>query len=212
MPQALRPPAEIPLFPIPGCILLPGEHLPLNVFEPRYLNMIDDAMRAERFIGIVQPSGTGPRERPGLAPIGCAGVIASHNETEDGRYLIVLQGVVRFALTGEAERATPYRLGLADYAPFTGDLTPQALSPGIDRARFLDLLVRFFDHAGLEADWESLKAAPLASIADKVAMAAPFDAAAKQALLEAGDADDRVRTLSAMMSLALDSSGDLPGA
>lgn len=212
MTQALRPPAELPLFPISGCILLPGEHLPLNVFEPRYLNMIDDAMAGPGFIGIVQPAGRGAKDKPDLERIGCAGVIASHNETEDGRYLIVLQGVIRFSLSGEAARATPYRLGQADYAPFAADLTPQALAPQIDRARFLGLLERFFDHAGLEADWDSLKQAPLTRIADKVAMAAPFDAAAKQALLEAPDATDRLRTLSAMMSLALDSSGDRPGA
>lgn len=212
MTQALRPPAELPLFPIRGCILLPGEHLPLNVFEPRYLNMIDDAMAGHRYIGIVQPAATGPKDKPDLERIGCAGVIASHNETEDGRYLLVLQGVMRFVLSGEAVRATPYRLGRADYAPFAADLTPHALSPQIDRARFLDLLARFFTHAGLEADWDSLSQAPLTSIADKVAMAAPFDAAGKQALLEAPDAIDRLRTLSAMMSLALDAPGDLPGA
>lgn len=212
MNKALRPPEELPLFPIRGCILLPGEHLPLNVFEPRYLNMVDDAVAAHGFLGIVQPRRDGPRDRPRLEAVGCAGRIASHAETEDGRYLIVLEGVARFALAAEIDRPTPYRLARADYAPFAGDLAAPAGQAGIAREDFLALLQRFFAHAGLEADWESLSGAPLTRIADKVAMAAPFDAAAKQALLEAPDPVARLRTLSAMMSLALDTSGGHPGA
>lgn len=206
MTQGIRPPARLPLFPIRGCILLPGEHLPLNVFEPRYLNMVDDAMAGDRFLGIIQTGEGGTPERPALERIGCAGLIASHSETEDGRYLIVLQGVVRFAVSAESDEPAPYRVAHADYAPFGGDLTPQALSPEINRAAFLALLKRFFAHAGLDADWDSLSDAPLSTIADKVAMAAPFDAAGKQALLEAPDPTARIRTLSAMMSLALDHS------
>lgn len=208
MTQGLKPPAHLPLFPIRGCILLPGEHLPLNVFEPRYLNMVDDAMAGDRFIGIIQSAESSVPEKPALETVGCAGLIASHSETEDGRYLLVLQGVVRFDLRGELEEPAPYRTGRADYARFAGDLTPQALSPQINRAAFLGLLKRFFSHAGLEADWDSLSEAPLSTIADKVAMAAPFDAAGKQALLEVPEATARIRTLSAMMSLALDHSGN----
>lgn len=208
MTQGLKPPAELPLFPIRGCILLPGEHLPLNVFEPRYLNMVDDALAGDGFLGIIQPAGTGSGESPPLESVGCAGVVASHSETDDGRYLIVLQGVIRFDLAAELDRRTPYRVGRADYARFAGDLTPQALAPQIDRAAFLDLLKRFLRHAGLEADWDSIAQAPLTAIADKVAMAAPFDPDAKQALLEAEDASARLKTLAAMMSLALDLSGE----
>ncbi|WP_270373780.1 LON peptidase substrate-binding domain-containing protein [Marinicauda sp. Alg238-R41] len=210
MTHGIQPPAQIPLFPIRGCILLPGEHLPLNVFEPRYLNMVDDAMAGDRYLGIVQPSNSGPREKPELCSIGCAGVIASRNETEDGRYLIVLQGVIRFDISAEAEPLTPYRVAHANYARFGGDLTPQALSPEVDRESFLSLLARFFDHMGLDADWESLAQAPVSTIADKVAMAAPFDADAKQALLEAVDPPARIATLASMMSLTLDASGDPP--
>lgn len=210
MTFGIQPPAQIPLFPIRGCILLPGEHLPLNVFEPRYLNMVDDAMAGDRYLGIVQPSGSGPAEKPELCSTGCAGVIASRNETEDGRYLIVLQGVIRFDIATEPDRLTPYRVAQADYTRFGGDLTPQALSPDIDRESFLSLLARFFEHTGLDADWESLAHAPVSSIADKVAMAAPFDADAKQALLEAIDSTARISTLASMMSLTLDASDDPP--
>ena len=178
--------------------------MPLNVFEPRYLNMVDDAMAGSRFLGIIQPRGAGGGERPALEKTGCAGMIASHSETQDGRYLIVLQGVMRFDLAGELDEPSPYRIARPDYSAYGGDLTPEALAPGVERQDFLDLLKRFFAHTGLEADWDSLKEAPVAAIADKVAMVAPFDAPAKQALLEARDARERIDTLSAMMNLVLD--------
>jgi len=204
MTEGIEPPVEIKLFPIRGCILLPGEPLPLNVFEPRYLNMIDDAMDGDRYIAIVQPVEGGTSEQPALAPIGTAGRIASFAETEDGRYLIVLEGVMRLRVVRELEMAAPYRVAQADYAGFEQDLTPGRLAPGVDREAFLSLLKAFFDTAGLQADWDSVERAPLTAIADKVAMAAPFDAVAKQALLEAADPGERVSALAAMMSEHLD--------
>ena len=206
MTDPARPPATLPLFPIRGCILLPGEALPLNVFEPRYLNMLDDAMAAEGWLGIIQPRESGPSERPDLQPVGCAGRVASFKETEDGRYLIVLEGVSRFRLAGEGDAPTPYRVAKVDYKPFEHDADARPLGAADDHAGFHTLLRRFFDYAGLKADWDSIEQAPATLVADKVAMAAPFDAAAKQALLEAEDSRTRLKLLTAMMSEALDPS------
>ncbi|MGY6531423.1 LON peptidase substrate-binding domain-containing protein [Glycocaulis sp.] len=205
-------PAEIPLFPIRGCILLPGEALPLNVFEPRYLNMIDDVMAGNGWLGMIQPRETGPRDRPDLEGVGTAGKIATFSETGDGRYLIVVKGVSRFALKGEAETLTPYRVAKADYTPFRADFE-SAPPHGEEQARtrFLTLLRRFFDHAGIEADWPSIERAPLNAIAGKVAMACPFDPASKQALLEARDLPERQRLLTGMMAAALDEAGSHSG-
>ncbi len=204
MTDGIEPPADLKLFPIRGCILLPGEALPLNVFEPRYLNMIDDAMDGDRYVAIVQPTEGGSSERPALASIGTAGRIASFSETDDGRYLIVLEGVTRFRIAEELDAPAPYRIARADYGGFEPDLSPQPLAPGVDRDAFLRLLRDFFASAGLQADWDSVERAPLTAVADKVAMAAPFDPVAKQALLEAADPAERVSTLAAMMSEHLD--------
>lgn len=212
MSARITPPATLPVFPIRGCILLPGEALPLNVFEPRYLNMIDDVMAGEGWLGMVQPRATGPRERPDLEAVGTAGRVATFSETGDGRYLIVVKGVTRFALAGEAASQTPYRVAHADYTPYPHDTGPAAREAGEDEcARFLTLLRRFFDHAGIEADWPSIERAPLNAITGKVAMACPFDPASKQALLEARDLPERQRLLTGMMAAALDEAGSHSG-
>ncbi|AZU05399.1 peptidase S16 [Glycocaulis alkaliphilus] len=198
-------PDTLPLFPIRGCILLPGEALPLNVFEPRYLNMVDDAMSGNGFIGMIQPRETGPRDHPDLERVGTAGRIAKHSETTDGRYLIVLVGVSRFTLTAQPHMKTPYRVGRADYTGFERDIDgPEADDPGADRAGFLALLKRFFQHAGIDADWASMDHAPLSAITGKVAMAAPFDAACKQALLQASRPCVRRELLATLMEGALE--------
>jgi len=204
MTEGVEPPGEMPLFPIRGCILPPGEHLPLNVFEPRYLNMIDDAMAGDRYIGMIQPAEGGTAEFPALERVGTAGRIVSHSETEDGRYLLVLAGVMRFRIGEELKRLTPYRMARVDYRGFERDLDPQPLANGEAQARFLSRLRRFFALTGLEADWDSLERAPLNAVVDKVAMAAPFDADAKQALLTAPTPADRAERLSAFMDAALD--------
>ena len=205
------PPRDIPLFPIRGCILPPGEHLPLNVFEPRYLNMVDDARAGDGVIGIVQPRDEGPRDRPALEPVGGLGRIESYDETEDGRYLIVLAGLARFRVIEELDAPTPYRTARVDYAEFEDDLRPRPLADPADRSAFLDLLRRFFDQQGVEADWPSIEHAPMAAVVNKVAMAIPFDPAAKQALLEAAGGAERAEALAALMRAALDAESDEPG-
>ncbi|MCC5996449.1 MAG: LON peptidase substrate-binding domain-containing protein [Oceanicaulis sp.] len=202
MSQTDALPREIALFPIRGCILPPGENLPLNVFEPRYLNMVDDAMAGSGHIAMVQPLKGGAPEAPALERIATAGRIVSHTETSDGRYLIVLTGVCRFSIAAELACKTPYRMARADYAGFEADLA-QAAPAENHRARLLALMTGYFALTGLAADWDSLRAAPVNALVDRVAMAAPFAPDAKQALLTAGAGAPRASLLCALMEEAL---------
>ncbi|KAA5803917.1 peptidase S16 [Alkalicaulis satelles] len=202
MSQTNALPREIALFPIRGCILPPGENLPLNVFEPRYLNMVDDAMAGSGHIAMVQPRPGGAPDKPALERIATAGRIVSHTETQDGRYLIVLTGVSRFAIAAELDRKTPYRVARADYAEFEGDLIAPAPAEG-HRARLMGLMTGYFSHTGLTADWDALRAAPVNALVDRVAMAAPFSVEDKQALLAAPGGAPRAECLCALMEEAL---------
>lgn len=207
MSQTEALPLEIALFPIRGCILPPGEHLPLNVFEPRYLNMIDDAMAGDGHIAIVQPRSEGPRDVPRLERVATAGRIVSHSETQDGRYLIVLAGICRFAISGEAVRRTPYRVARADYTGFEIDLDPAPSADAL-RQRLFDVMRPYFELTGLSADWASLLSAPVNTVVDRVAMAAPLAPDSKQVLLTAHAGPERTRTLCALMSDALARAGE----
>lgn len=206
MSQIKDLPLEIALFPIRGCILPPGEHLPLNVFEPRYLNMIDDAMAGHGHIAMVQPRGDGPRDTPRLEPVATAGRIVSHTETQDGRYLIVLAGICRFTIAGEPVRRTPYRVARADYAGFEGDLAPPLPADDL-RARLFEVMRAYFDLTGLSADWTSLLSAPVNTVVDRVVMAASLEPDHKQALLTADAGPDRASILCALMEEALARAG-----
>lgn len=190
MTDALSLPNTLPLFPLGGAILLPGEILPLNVFEPRYLNMLDDVRRGEGFIGIIQTREGGTPDRPALAPVGGAGRLAQFQETDDGRYLITLAGISRFRLTEELEQAVPYRVARADYSDFTRDLEPRRPVDG-DEDQLIRMLQAWFRQERVAADWDSVRGMPLYSLVDRVAMMAPFSAAERQHLLEAGDTAER---------------------
>jgi Lon protease-like protein len=193
-------PALIPVFPLDGALLLPGCQLPLQIFEPRYLNMIDDAMSGARIIGMIQTAGAGDRARPTLASVGCAGRITAYAETGDGRYLITLTGICRFAVGDELEINTPYRQVRPDFGPFAPDLEPEhALA--FDRQRFLGLLRRYLDRKGLSVEWDAAKQAPAVALVNSLAMGLPLDPAEKQALLEAPAMSDRLRVLSALLQI-----------
>jgi uncharacterized protein len=194
-------PQVIPLFPLDGALLLPHGTLPLNIFEPRYLNMIDDALAAERVIGMVQTVPGGTRDRPRLAGVGCAGKITSFAETPDGRYLISLTGLCRFAVGQELLVQTPYRQIRADYGAFGADLKPITDDDGFDRMHFLSALKAYLDHRQMEIDWEAARDAPCEALVASLAMALPFDKAEKQALLEAGTVSDRRAALIALMEI-----------
>lgn len=207
--RAVDLPQVIPVFPLPGAILLPRGQLPLNIFEPRYLNMIDDAMAGDRIIGMVQPRA-GPQ---GLSPIGCAGRITSFAETSDGRYLITLTGCARFRLAGELASQTPYRQIRADFAPFEADLTaPPVDDIGLDRDGLLDALRAYLEMRGLDIDWDTAETAPPEALINSLSMALPFDPPEKQALLEAASLTDRSAVLTALLTIdaATDGEGDAP--
>ncbi|WP_417478169.1 LON peptidase substrate-binding domain-containing protein [Maricaulis sp.] len=196
-------PASLPLFPLAGCILLPGELLPLNVFEPRYLNMVDDARREGGHIGIIQPqasdtAGLVPGQ-PALHRVGTAGRIKSFAETRDGRYLLTLAGVSRFALTAEAEAQTPYRIGRVDYTRFTQDLVPRPALQG-DRSRLIRLLGVWLAGENIQLDWTGLEHMPFEALIDRIAMLAPLPPHTRQDLLEAPGSAARAVMIEALVA------------
>jgi hypothetical protein len=205
-------PQVIPVFPLPGAILLPRGQLPLNIFEPRYLNMIDDAMAGDRIIGMLQPQA-GSSHLPGLSPVGCAGRITSFAETSDGRYLITLTGCARFRLASELPAQTPYRQIRADFAPFEDDLSaPPVDDIGLDRDGLLDALRAYLETRGLDIDWDTAETAPPEALINSLSMALPFEPPEKQALLEAPGLIDRSTVLTALLTIdaASDGEGDTP--
>lgn len=198
--RASELPQVIPVFPLPGLVLLARGQLPLNVFEPRYLNMVDDAMAGDRMIGLIQP--VGPMvEQPPLASVGCAGRITSFAETSDGRYLITLTGVCRFNIEAEIQTRTPYRQVRADFLPYEADLRAPDPSAAFDRRPFLSALAPYLSARGLDIDWDTARAAPREALINSLAMALPFEPAEKQALLEALSLEDREAALIALLRI-----------
>ena len=205
--KAIDLPQVIPVFPLPGAILLPRGQLPLNIFEPRYLNMIDDAMAGERMLGMIQPTG-GPAQLPSLSAVGCAGRITSFAETSDGRYLVTLTGIARFRVTTELPSQTPYRQVRAAFDPFEADLSAPQDDVAFDRPAFLAGLKHYLERRQLEIDWETAEAAPQEALINSLSMALPFEPAEKQALLESQALDDRVDVLTALMRIDAADMGD----
>lgn len=198
-------PQVIPVFPLPGTILLPRGQLPLNIFEPRYLNMVDDAMAGDRVIGMVQAIGP-TVEQPPLMRVGCAGRVTSFAETSDGRYLVTLTGICRFRLATELQVTSPYRQVRADYSGYEADLGGPDAYEGFDREGFINVLAPYLGRRGLDIDWDTAKAAPAEALINSLAMGLPFEPAEKQALIEAltlVQRDDVLRTL-----LKIDAAGD----
>lgn len=202
-------PVTVPVFPLPGVLLLPDGHLPLNIFEPRYLAMFDAALAGDRLIGMVQPSlpsnGEHVSDPDTLSQIGCIGRITSFSETGDGRYVVSLTGVCRFRLLEEVSPAKPYRV--FKHAPFITDLSGNEDDEGVDRASLLRLFRAFLDANQLEADWDSVERAGNRMLVNSLAMMSPFGPAEKQALLEAPDLRSRAETLIAIMEIVLAQGG-----
>lgn len=197
-------PATIPVFPLAGALLLPGGRMPLNVFEPRYLQMIDEVMAGARLIGMIQPSLDGAlREdgEPELCSVGCAGRIISLAETGDGRYLISLQGVCRFRIAQELTVKTPFRQ--CRIAPFLADLDEEQAGADVDRPALLKAFRAYLQANELEADWESVSRAENGMLVNALSMMAPYGPAEKQALLEAPDLKTRAETLIAITEMTL---------
>ncbi|WP_027059317.1 LON peptidase substrate-binding domain-containing protein [Mesorhizobium loti] len=197
-------PSTIPIFPLEGALLLPGGRMPLNIFEPRYLQMVDEAISGSRLIGVIQPSlDDALREdgEPQLCNVGCAGRIIAFSETGDGRYLISLQGVYRFRIASELTVKTPFRQ--AKPAPFLADLDDDPAANEIDRPALLKAFRAYLQANDLEADWESVSRAENAMLVNALSMMAPYGPAEKQALLEAADLKTRAETLIAITEMAL---------
>lgn len=192
-------PQTLPLFPLTGAILFPRGVLALNIFEPRYLNMIDDALGAERLIGMIQPAtGEEDEPTPNLADVGTVGRITTFSETDDGRYLITLTGVCRFAYERELEAGTPYRQAFVSYDEFVDDFA-QSDGVHIDREELIASLRTYASLHGYQVDWDAVEQAPTETVINVAAQICPFDPAAKQALLEAQTLEDRCEALIALV-------------
>ena len=208
-----RKPADLPqtvaLFPVASALLFPRGVLGLNVFEPRYLNMVDDALGGDRLIGMIQPT---PDDEDVIAPelcqVGTVGRITAFSETDDGRYLITLTGVCRFKMKQEMKADTPYRQALVSYSDFAGDFA-QSQGLSIDRKELIASLKAYATLNGFRVDWSAVEQAPTETIVNVAAQLCPFDTAAKQALLEAVSLEDRCRALIALVEWDA-ASGDEP--
>jgi Lon protease-like protein len=198
-------PVDCAVFPLPGALLLPRGKLPLNIFEPRYLAMVEDSLGQGRMFGMIQPNEHAPRAQsgPSLYRIGCLGRLSHFSETEDGRYLITLTGVARFLVRQELPMRRGYRRVEADYSPFGADLGPPGgLPPGV-RDEVVDALKPYFQMNGIDANWDAIRAMPDATLMTTLAMLCPFDPAEKQALLEAPTDGDRAADLLALLRMAV---------
>jgi len=190
-------PEIMPLFPLGGALLLPRAKLPLNIFEPRYLNMVEDALAGSRFIGMIQPRRGYEHPVPNAAvllDVGCAGRITSFSETDDGRYLITLTGISRFVVARELEAVRGYRRVAVDYRRFAGDLNEET-GRVAERDRLLATVKTFFAKSGMEADWPALEAIPDDTLVSALAMVCPLEPTEKQALLECPGLAERGRFL-----------------
>lgn len=198
----------VPVFPLPGVILLPRAQLPLNVFEPRYLNMVDDAMAGDRLIAMVQTAG-GLAAMPKLADIGCVGRITAFSETSDGRYLITLTGLCRARLAAEIPGSGPYRQFRMDYAAFEADVRQTDEDPSdFDREKLIAALAAYLKRRSLEIDWTTAEAAPPEPLINSLSIALPFEGAAKQLLLEADSLAARAQALIALLEIETADPGD----
>lgn len=205
-------PVDFPVFPLEGALLLPQGRLPLNIFEPRYLAMVEDALGGGRMFGMIQPDPRRPRgaNGPALYRVGCMGRLSSFSEAEDGRYLITLTGLIRFTVAEEIEARRGYRRVRGDFSAYAGDLDLEAAPPSFDLERLGARVRAYFARQRFEVDWQAIEAMPVAVLIATLAMVCPFEPAEKQALLEAPDLAGRAAALLALLEIAL-ASGDAPG-
>lgn len=209
-------PKVIPVFPLPGALLLPRGQMPLNIFEPRYLQMVDDALRdGHRLIGMIQPDVTHSHsnDRPALFKVGCVGRITQLAESGDGRYILELTGVARFKVVEEQTVITPYRQCRVDFSAFVDDFTARKGEEDVDRPAVLKALTQFLKANQLKVDWDGIESAPNEALVNALAMMSPYGPAEKQALLEAPNLKTRAEILIAVTEMDLAkrrTSGDPP--
>jgi uncharacterized protein len=206
-PQDL--PAEFPVFPLAGALLLPGGRLPLNIFEPRYLAMIEDSLGARRMLGVIQPDPHRPDSElgPGLYRVGCLGRLSSFSETDDGRYLITLSGLIRFAIAAELAMGRGYRRVRGDFSPYLADLETTPGLIGVEREALLTALRGYFAQRNFEANWDAIRRMQDDALVITLSMICPFEPAERQALLEAATDADRATTLLALLQMGAAETG-----
>jgi len=210
-------PSRIPLFPLPEAILLPRTNLPLNIFEPRYLVMVEDVLAGDRLIGMVQPVSGGPaspgpiEEQAMLRNIGCAGRLTSFQETDDGHYLITLSGIARFEIDQEIETGKPYRTWDVDYSKFKSDAVQGFGEDDIDRDYLLSVLKEYLRVNSLDADWSAIRNSSNEFLVNTLSIISPYGVEEKQALLEAADLKTRADVLIALAQMELAAPDDGSG-
>jgi Lon protease-like protein len=205
---------QVPIFPLPGAMLLPYGRMPLNVFEPRYLALIDAALANGRMFGMIQPDilKSEAENGPALFGVGCLGRITSFTETDDGRIIISVLGVIRFAVTEELETRHGYRRVMADFAPYARDLQPELPEIGLARKVLLDTLRGYFDRQSLSVDWDAIGEMDDPTLLTALCMMCPFTTSEKQALLEAGSLASRAEILLALLEIGMHGSESESGA
>jgi len=200
-------PGTLPIFPLAGALLLPRGVLPLNIFEPRYVAMVDAALRSgDRLIGMIQPQTVGAADagtNPAIHDIGCAGRITGFNETDDGRILMTLTGICRFKVTQELDAMTPFRQVKADYGPFANDLEAGSGELDVSRTELLDVVRRYLEANNLQADWDAIEQSSNEALVNSLSMISPFGPQEKQAMLEADSLEQRNQILIALAEMAL---------
>jgi len=202
-------PLGIPIFPLTGVLLLPRGKLPLNIFEPRYLNMTSTSLGSARLIGMIQPVGANEGDQPELYRTGCAGRLVSFSETQDGRYLITLNGLIRFDIAEELPLQDGYRMIVPDWEPYRDDLAEDDGS-GINRDHMLNSLKTYFAANNVDANWEAIQDTPTDRLVNALAMMCPFQPSEKQALLEAATLTDRADVMMTLMEMSLAANDDTP--
>lgn len=208
-------PPVLPVFPLPGALLLPRTELPLNIFEPRYLALFEDSMASHRVIGMIQPAipakGTAEMDKPELTRVGCAGRITSYAETDDGRLLVALTGICRFEVEHELAVATPYRQLAVTYDGFAADLAVDNESRSVNRDAVLKAFRQYLEANNMSANWDEVAQIGTENLVNALSQLAPYPAPDKQALLEAPNVKARADMLIALTELALARTGNGAG-
>jgi Lon protease-like protein len=208
-------PRSVPLFPLTGALLLPFSHRPLSIFEPRYIELVDAALRGDRLIGLIQPEDTSeesPRGRAPLESIGCLGRLTHFEESGESRYFIILEGVTRFRLVHELTVMTPYRQGVISAEGFEHDFTRDYGEDAVDRIRFVKMMRDYAEYASIELNWDEIERTGTADLVNFCCMVSPYGPAEKQQLLEAPTLEARAETLIALTEyeIARGGSGQAP--
>jgi Lon protease-like protein len=211
-PRPEELPSDFAVFPLGGALLLPGGKLPLNIFEPRYLAMTLDSLGSGRMFGMIQPEPNQPEvpNGPALYRVGCLGRVSSFSETEDGRLLITLSGLIRFTVDSELDMVRGYRRVRGDYGRFLADLEEPAQPVRCEREKLLEALRGYFQHRQVEANWDAIRRMPDDALVVTLAMACPFEPVEKQALLEAPTPAERAGTLLALLQMGAAGPPDTP--